>query len=196
MALFTMSNLVTWLVMISAGLVMSRMVMDESSCEEVEEQECGLCHTVYMEECAMEMVEEMRPAMVKSCKNVTKYEEKCKTVMEDQEIEEKKPVCKVKMMNKDHKACVLEKDKKACKRVMKCQLITKMVKKKMPNTKCEKVAMAEKEEKCFDMVKLKKEKHEKKSCSFHPKTVCHDSEGRECRTVKKKMCNYIDSNQL
>merc|ERR1712227_910346 len=47
--------------------VVGLMVMDETSCHEIEEEECGLCHTVYMEECNMvmkmkhKMVEEKRP---------------------------------------------------------------------------------------------------------------------------------------
>ena len=40
------------------------------------------------------------------------------------------------------------------------------------------------------MVKLKKEKHEVKDCSFHPKTICKQAEGKECKMVTKKMCNY------
>ena len=52
---------------------MGLMVMDESSCVEVEEEECGYCHTIYMEECKMKMVEEMLPNKVSVCKNVTRY---------------------------------------------------------------------------------------------------------------------------
>ena len=51
--------------------VSSLMVMDETSCVEVEEEECGICHTIYMEECEMKMVEEMMPVKVSMCKNVT-----------------------------------------------------------------------------------------------------------------------------
>ena len=50
----------------------SFMVMDESSCVEVEEEECGICHTIYMEECEMKMMEEMMPVKVSMCKNVTR----------------------------------------------------------------------------------------------------------------------------
>ena len=51
--------------------VSSLMVMNETSCVEVEEEECGICHTIYMEECKMKMVEEMMPVKVSMCKNVT-----------------------------------------------------------------------------------------------------------------------------
>jgi hypothetical protein len=54
------------------GYVVSIMVMDESSCVEVEEEECGFCHTIYMEECNMKMVEEMMPVKVNVCRNVTR----------------------------------------------------------------------------------------------------------------------------
>ena len=55
------------------SLVQGLMVMDEPSCQEVEEAECGLCHTVYMEECKMEMVHEMMPKKVSMCRNVTRW---------------------------------------------------------------------------------------------------------------------------
>ena len=55
------------------GFGMGLMIMDESSCVEVEEEECGYCHTIYMEECKMKMVEEMMPNKVSVCKNVTRY---------------------------------------------------------------------------------------------------------------------------
>ena len=66
------------------------------------------------------------------------------------------------------------------------------MKKPYTATECEKVATGE-EEKCVEMVKLKKEKHETKQCSFHPKTVCKQQEGKECRRVSKKMCSSQDS---
>ena len=52
--------------------VSSVMVMDEASCVEMEQEECGICHTIYMEECKMKMVEEMMPTKVSMCKNVTR----------------------------------------------------------------------------------------------------------------------------
>jgi len=78
----------TALLLLLARTITSKMVMDESSCLEVEEEECGLCHTVYMEECAMKEVPEMRPAMVQVCTNTTKEVEECKMVDEIVEQEE------------------------------------------------------------------------------------------------------------
>jgi hypothetical protein len=55
---------------------------------------------------------------------------------------------------------------------------------------CEDIAIGE-EEKCVDMVKLKKEKHGAKNCSFHPKTICKKTDRMTCRRVAKKMCHSI-----
>merc|ERR1739838_1024388 len=85
--------------------VTSLMVMDESSCVEVEEEECGICHTIYMEECEMKMVEEMMPVKVSMCKNVTRFEEKCKTIMNHKMVEEKRPICKFQMLLKSQTPC-------------------------------------------------------------------------------------------
>ena len=52
--------------------VSSLMVMNETSCVEQEEEDCGICHTIYMEECEMKMMEEMMPVKVSMCKNVTR----------------------------------------------------------------------------------------------------------------------------
>ena len=52
--------------------VSSFMVMDEASCVEVEEEDCGIYHTIYMEECKMKMVEEMIPTKVAICRNITR----------------------------------------------------------------------------------------------------------------------------
>ena len=46
----------------------------ESSCVEVEEEECGCCHTIYMEKCKIEMTEEMEwNGKTSFCKNVTRF---------------------------------------------------------------------------------------------------------------------------
>merc|ERR1711915_569941 len=180
---------------------MGLMVMDESSCVEVEEEECGYCHTIYMEECKMKMIEEMMPAKISVCKNVTRYENKCKTMMDEKMVEEERPICRIDMMNKNHTACedivspITSNVTDPCRPVMKCKVGVKKMKKKVPKTKCEKIAVGE-EEKCFDTVQLKKEKHEAKRCSFHPKTVCKKVDGMKCKMVKKKMCDYVDNKNV
>ena len=113
-------------------------------------------------------------------------------------VEEERPICKIQMMNKNHTSCqekispTVEKTYYPCQPVMKCKLGMTKLKKSYPRILCEKVDVGEKE-KCVDMIKLKKEKHEAKHCSFHPKTVCKPAEGKECKMVKKKMCNYLKS---
>ena len=112
-------------------------------------------------------------------------------------VAEEHPICKIEMVNKHHTPCQdisqeKVKNKDPCRPVLKCKLGMKKMKKQYPRTECEEVAIGE-EEKCVDMVKLKKEKHEAKFCSFHPKTVCKPSEGRTCKMVKRKMCDYRDS---
>merc|ERR1719505_457793 len=57
----------------------------------------------------------------------------------------------------------------------------------MKKPKEKKVCVKGKGEECFNVIKLEKRMEEKKTCSFHPKTVCHPSRMKECRQVKKKM---------
>ena len=101
-------------------------------------------------------------------------------------VEEKRPICKLEIMKSKNSER---------KKVMKCKLGMKKMKKKLPKFECRKVAAGQEEE-CVEMVKLQEEKHEVKKCSFQPKTICRPVEGVGCRLVKKKMCNYIDSNQV
>jgi len=170
------------------NIVAGLMVMDESSCHEIEEEECGLCHTVYMEECNMVMEKEMMPKKVSMCKNVTRFEDKCVMKMKHKMVEEKRPICNLQILN--NTSTNYQK-----KQIMKCKLGMKKMKKSYPEKDCTKVAVGL-DKKCFDMVKLQEEKHEVKKCAFHPKTVCRPSEEMKCKRVKKKMCNYIDSNKL
>jgi len=183
MVIWSLAILHTCLVHVS-GL----MVMDESTCHEVEEEECGVCHTVYMQECDMLMVPEMMPTKVQMCKNVTRYEDKCVMKMSHKMVEEKRPICHLEVMNSTG-------SESSKKQIMKCKLGMKKMKKYFPEKKCTKVAAGVRE-KCVDMVKLQEEKHEVKKCSFHPKTVCRPVTDMKCKTVKKKMCNYIDNNHV
>merc|ERR1719175_585858 len=71
------------------------MVMDEASCHEAEEEECGLCHTVYMEECSMKEVEEMRPMKKRMCRP----RQECKMEMVVEEMRPmKKRMCRPRQM--------------------------------------------------------------------------------------------------
>jgi len=140
----------------------------------------------------MKEVPEMRPSMVQVCSNTTKEVEECKMVEDVVEQEEMRPICSVKTMDKDHKPCSMgQGGGKECMKVMGCKLGKKMMKKHQQKKVCEK-----KKKKCFEMVKLEKKMMERKSCFFRPKTMCHPSVLKECRKVKKKMCNYLDSNSI
>merc|ERR1712059_171305 len=116
----------------------------------------------------------------------------CSMVEEMKEVEEVRPICSVKAMDMEHRPCSMDHggDRSKCRRVMDCRLGKKMMKKPIKKKVCQR------KKKCFNVVRLKKQMQEKKSCSFHPKTVCHPSVGKDCRRVKKKMCNYRDSNSL
>jgi hypothetical protein len=67
-----MMDRVIFCILIFDTLVLSLMVMDEESCKEVEENDCGICHTIYMEKFELKMVEELMPTKVSLCKNVTR----------------------------------------------------------------------------------------------------------------------------
>ena len=174
------------LVVLASTIVSSRMVMDESSCHQVEEEVCGLCHTLYMEECTMRQVEEMRPTKATMCRQ----REECTMERVVEEVEEERPVCKVKAMDKEHRPCSLE--EKGCLRMVVCSM--EKVMKKKENEK--KVCNGRMKEQCFSVVKLEKVMKEKKDCSFQPKTMCHPSRMKDCRRRRRKMCNYLDSNTL
>merc|ERR550539_1386584 len=108
------------------------MVMDEPSCHDVEEAECGVCHTLYIEDCKMEMMAKK----VSMCRNVTRYEEKCLTKMSYKMVEEKRPICKLEIMKSKNSER---------KKVMKCKLGMKKMKKKLPKFECRKVAAGQEE---------------------------------------------------
>ena len=167
------------------SLAQARMVMDKPSCREVEEEDCGLCHTVYMEECAMKEVEEMLPLRVEVCRR-----EECRMekVMKEEEVVV--PVCSVKSMDREHQVC--REGEGGCFRMMDCSMERKVVEREREEKVCDQAGR----QKCYTVVKLQKQMKERKACSFHPKTVCQPAEGKRCRKVSKKMCNYTDTNQL
>merc|ERR1740124_744777 len=71
----------------------------------------------------MKMVEEMMPAKVSLCKNVTRYESKCHKTMKHKMVKEKRPICKLEMMTSQKTSCLstsLELDP-SCKRMIKCK---------------------------------------------------------------------------
>merc|ERR1711892_1439949 len=93
--------------------------------------------------------------------------------MADIMVEEEGPICKIEMVSRNNTDCQgkidadVEKTEGGCRPMLKCKIGMKKKMKKYPRTECEEVATGE-EEKCVDMVKLKKEKHKAKHCSFPP----------------------------
>jgi len=84
-------------------------------CREEEEIECGVCHTMFMKECNINMELRNKPVKVNMCTSVpadndckngyrrscrTKYESVCGTRWEVEEMEEDRPVCGVHMVGK------------------------------------------------------------------------------------------------
>ena len=108
--------------------------------------------------------------------------------MEEKMEEEEGPICKIRMTSKNDSSC--EEKPSSCSPLLECRIGMKKKLKKYPRTACEKIATGE-EEKCVEMVKLKKERLQTKFCSFHPMTMCRQAEGRDCRKVKRRMCNFL-----
>ena len=108
----------------------ARMVVDSPSCREVEEEDCGLCHTVYMEECAMREVEEMLPLRVEVCRR-----EECRMEKVVREEEVVVPVCSVKSMDREHQAC--REGEGGCFRMMDCSMERKVVEREREEKVCD-----------------------------------------------------------
>lgn len=132
-------------------------------CHEEEEVECGVCHTMYMKECSINMEPRNKPVKMKMCTSVpadedcqdgyrrscrTRYETECGTQWHYQEIEEDRPVCGVHMVGKCKDTEVKEdkdEDDDAPSRdcvevpVMKCRIEKKMMRKRMPKTACRRI---------------------------------------------------------
>merc|ERR1719394_1608411 len=102
--------------------VVGLMVMDETSCHEID-----------MEECNMVMEMEMMPKKVSMCKNVTRFEDKCVMKMKHKMVEEKRPICNLEILN--NTSTNYQK-----KQIMKCKLGMKKMKKYFPEKDCTKVA--------------------------------------------------------
>lgn len=144
------------------------MVVQESSCRQVQEEECGLCHTVYREQCRLQEVQELWPTKVQVCRNTTRLEEQCEHVEEQEEQEVVRPVCTTVQGEQGSRlSCTLHKSKR-----------------RKPRKVARGGGCREKQvrvEKCFTMVKLKPVRREEEQCSFQPSTVCQRTEDEHCR---------------
>jgi len=178
-------------------------------CEEVEEcsvteaEECGVCHSVYMRECNIDMEYTYTPVKVKECKEdpdcegeykrtcYTKYYTECSTKMVYQDMVEDHPVCSV--TKKDR--CTSS----GCKKVpvMSCKIEKKTSRKSKPETSCERVPtqICRKDKcapmSCYERVVVKKEMVPKETCAYKEKRICQETEDARCRTVTRKQCTPL-----
>jgi len=178
-------------------------------CEEVEEcsvteaEECGVCHSVYMRECNIDMEYTYTPVKVKECKEdpgcegeykrtcYTKYYTECSTKMVYQDMVEDHPVCSV--TKKDR--CTSS----GCKKVpvMSCKIEKKTSRKSKPETSCERVPtqICRKDKcapmSCYERVVVKKEMVPKETCDYKEKRICQETEDARCRTVTRKQCTPL-----
>lgn len=179
----------------------------EEECAEVEEEECGACHSIYMRECNIKMQYTYTPVKVRECsaslcgklgykrKCYTKYYSRCGTKMVYREMTEDHPVCGVKKQTR----CT----DKGCKEVpvMRCEIEKRTVRKAKPETSCTRVPsqVCRKEkcapERCFERVKMTREMTPKEDCQYKEKRVCQQTDKPDCRTVTRRHCTPVHVNK-
>jgi len=192
------------------------MGAQEQICDEEEEVECGLCHTMYIKECTIRMDKTNKPINIKTCFTVqgdnnckegytrtcrTLYSAECGTKWQYKEIEEDRPVCGVQMVGKC-KGISKEgtNSSRGCVEipVMRCQIEKRTVRKRMPRTSCtriprqfcRKTKCKPKKTKCFYKVHMISELTPVETCGYSPKKICHETEGpnKKCKTIKRQVC--------
>lgn len=140
----------------------------DQECVEVQEQECGACHSIYLRECSIRMEYSFRPEKVEECVEYpppgggsdavagdcvqgyrricrTAYRSECGTRMQYRDMEEDHPVCGIQMTEDCSKKAVAAADKKGggggCRKVpvMRCRIEKRTVRKGQPETACRRV---------------------------------------------------------
>jgi hypothetical protein len=146
-------------------------------CEVKTTTECGVCHSMYMKECHIDMEPTHKPVKMRMCKTVrddsdckdgyrrecqTKYETECGTKWKYTEIQEDRPVCAVQMVGGK---CKDEQESgESCDEVpvMRCKIEKRKVRKRMPSTGCRRIPRQfcrkskckPKKTKCFYKIKM------------------------------------------
>jgi len=184
--------------------------VDVRVCREEESEECGICHNVYYKECQIRMETVHMPAKKKVCRAgkarkdcrdgyrrecVRQYSTECDTRWEYKEVEEKRPVCAINMVERCD-------EESGCSEVpaLKCKLEKTKVKKKLPETVCHrqprsfcKKRKCKPEKVCYYKITMITEQIPREKCEYYPKRVCQKSTyqgpGGGCRTVKKQVCS-------
>jgi len=172
-------------------------------CRHVEAEECGVCHSLFMKECHIQMEYSYKPIKINDCKESicgasgykrecrTKYYTECSTDMVYHNMVEDYPVCGVSK----HKKCTESGD---CMMVpvMKCKIEKRTIRKAKPESKCRRVptqiCKKKKCEKrrCFERVVMSKEMVPREKCEYKEKRVCQEVEGSTCRPVTRQECEY------
>jgi len=192
------------------------MLLQSQLCKEVEEEECGLCHDMFMKECHINMEPRNRPVKMRVCQEVKadvtdcrdgyrrecrkRYSTECGTTWKYRDMEEDRPVCGVEMVGR----CTGDAEddsEKTCTEVpvMKCKIVRTKVQKRLPETSCRRVPRSFCRKKkcktskrsCYYKVSMISELTPVESCSYSPKRVCQESEEGKCRTVKKQVCQPV-----
>lgn len=179
------------------------------NCEEVETctltevEECGVCHSVYMRECNIDMQFYYTPVKVKECTEdpeceggykrscYTKYFSECSTKFVYKDMEEDHPVCSVTKQDR----CTSS----GCRKVpvMSCKIQKKTSRKSKPVTSCERIPrqVCSKDKcspvSCYERVVMNKEMVPKETCQYKEKRICQETDEVGCRTVTKRECRPL-----
>jgi hypothetical protein len=173
----------------------------DEECVEVQERECGLCHSIYLRECSIRMEYSYTPEKVEECTEYpgnsfsnnnynssaasvweceqgyrrvcrTVYRSECDTQMEYRDMEEDHPVCSVEMTEDCSKKAAAG----ACQKVpvMRCRIEKRTVRKGQPETACRRVP----EEIC-----------QKEKCA-PPRRKCYERVRMSRELVPREQCGY------
>jgi len=180
-------------------------------CHEEETVECGVCHTMYIKECHINMEPRNKPVKMKMCMSVpgdisckdgyrrscrTRYSTECGTSWEYQEIEEDRPVCGVHMVGKCKESEDIrtsDEDDDTPSRdcvevpVMKCRIEKKMMRKRMPKTACRRIPRQ------FCM--KRKCKPKKTKCFDKIHMISELTPVESCGYSPKKVCQETDDQE-
>ena len=142
---------------------------EEMECVEVQERECGACHSIYVRECSIRMEYSFHPEKVEECVEYpstapfsnnstasssdcqkghrrvcrTVYRSECGTKMQYRDMEEDHPLCNVEMTEdcKRKSADKTPPGSSPCRKVpvMRCRIEKRTVRKGQPETTCRRI---------------------------------------------------------
>jgi hypothetical protein len=180
---------------------------EEVECVEVQERECGACHSIFVRECSIRMEYSFHPEKVEECVEYpannsyssslgssasdclegyrricrTIYRSECGTQMQYRDMEEDHPVCGVQMTEDCSKKFAAERGAKTgCRKVpvMRCRIEKRTVRKGQPETTCRRIP----EEIC-----------QKEKCApakVAPRRKCYERVRMSRELVPREECGY------